>query len=146
MAERPSPADWMAPPLSKAELVEDSIAVAIARHASTPQSAKVDGSRLYSLPEVTVLLGAAAILLLALESEALASWARRMEVSPIQSAAAAALRSIQMAIEPIGLTRPRRGAGGLGDAGAAAPGAGGRAPPAPRLRPGGAAAAVRWGV
>ena len=58
----------MAPPLSKAELVEDSIAVAIGRYASTAQSAKVDRSRLYSLPEVTVLLGAAATLLLALES------------------------------------------------------------------------------
>src|SRR5216684_6381121 len=113
--ERSPPADWMAPPLSRAELVEDSIAVAIARYASTAQSAKVERSRLYSLPEVTVLLGAAAILLLALESEALASWARRMEVSPIQSAAAAALRSIQMAIEPIGLTRPRRVAIELGN-------------------------------
>ncbi len=113
--ERSPPADWMAPPLSRAELVEDSIAVAIARYASTAQSAKVERSRLYSLPEVTVLLGAAAILLLALESEALASWARRMEVSPIQSAAGAALRAIQMVIEPIGLTRPRRVAIKLGN-------------------------------
>jgi hypothetical protein len=38
-----------------------------------------------------------------------------MEVSPIQSAAAAALRAIQMVIKPIGLTRPRRVAIELGN-------------------------------
>jgi|GEM_PF-2369884 len=123
LSEGASPADWMAPPLSKAELVEDSIAEAIARHASTApaeaapekQSAPADRTRLYSLPEVTVLLGAAATLLLALESEALASWARRMEVGPVQSVAAAALRAIQTAMEPIGLTGPRRTAIELGN-------------------------------
>src|SRR5712692_5416437 len=121
--ERVSPADWMAPPLSKAELVEDSIGEAIARHASKAsageaaekQSAAVDRTRLYSLPEVTVLLGTAAMLLLALESEALASWARRMEVSPIQSVAVVALRAIEMVMEPMGLTRPRRVAIELGN-------------------------------
>src|SRR5258708_39186646 len=107
----------MAPPLSKVELIEHSISKAIPRQVSmgvagteviAEKQRACDKKRLYSLPEVTVLLGIAAIFLLALESEALASWVRRMEVSPIQSAGVAALQAIQAVMEPIGLTGPRR--------------------------------------
>ena len=109
-----APGAWMAPPLSQAELVEDSIPEAIARYARTA-AANLAGAhgpaethRLYSLPEVTVVVGAIAIFLLALESEGLLTWARRMEVGRIQSACVETLRGIQALVEPIGLTAPRR--------------------------------------
>src|SRR5215469_564007 len=78
------PGAWMAPPLSPAELLEDSIPEAVARYLRTAAANLTDGAhgpaelpRLYTLPEVTVVVGAIAIFLLALESEGLLTWARR---------------------------------------------------------------------
>jgi hypothetical protein len=114
-APSPGPASWLAPPVPRAELTEDSIEQAVLRHLSrgpalSPEerSPAADAVRLYSFPEVTVLLGAVAIALLALESEGLLAWASRWEVGPTQSAGVWLLSGLKTAAEPIGLTRPRR--------------------------------------
>ena len=116
------PGAWMAPPLSPAELLEDSIPEAVARYLRTAAANLTDGAhgpaelpRLYTLPEVTVVVGAIAIFLLALESEGLLTWARRMEVGRMQTACVETLRGIQALLEPIGLTAPRRLVIGAGD-------------------------------
>jgi len=105
----------MAPPLSKDELREDSIPEAIERYAwmAAPDSAADEiiasaPGRLYCLREVRVILGVFAAASLILESEGLLTWARRMEVGPTQSAWLAALEPIHAALEPWGVTRPRR--------------------------------------
>jgi len=121
-ADPAAPGAWMAPPLSQAELLEDSIPEAIARYARAAAANLADGAygpaqmpRLYTLPEVTVVVGAIAIFLLALESEGLLTWARRMEVGRMQTACVETLRGIQALLEPIGLTAPRRLAIDAGD-------------------------------
>jgi uncharacterized protein len=122
LADPAAPGAWMAPPLSQAELLADSIPDAIARYTRNAAAHRTDAARgpsattrLYTLPEVTVVLGAIAISLLALESEGLLTWARRMEVGRIQTACVATFRGIQALLDPIGLTAPRRLAIDAGD-------------------------------
>jgi hypothetical protein len=63
---------------------------------------------LYRLREAGVVLGAFAAAILILDSEGLLTWARRMEVGPVQTGWLAALGPIQAVLEPWGVTRPRR--------------------------------------
>lgn len=130
-AANDAPAAWMAPPLSKDELTEDSIHEAIERYTwmapPDPAAEEVIASspvRLYCLGEVRVILGVFAAASLMLESEGLLSWARRMEVGPTQSGWLAALEPIHAALEPWGVTRPRQMLVSTGDRLARALGAG----------------------
>ncbi|MBI5542860.1 MAG: DUF459 domain-containing protein [Deltaproteobacteria bacterium] len=64
--------------------------------------------RAYSLREVAVVLATFAAAMLALDSEGLLTWARRMEVGTAQSVLYAALGPLHRCLDAVGLTAPRR--------------------------------------
>ena len=68
------------------------------------------GARLYGVGEVGLLLALFAATTLALGSEGLMTWARRMEVGPVQDGWLAVLGPVYRAADAVGLTAPRRAA------------------------------------
>jgi hypothetical protein len=71
-------------------------------------AAPVASERLYSVREVAVLLAVFAATTLLLGSESLLTWARRMEVGPVQQRWVSAAGALYRACDAVGLTQPRR--------------------------------------
>ncbi len=72
-------------------------------------------ARLYTLPELAVLLTTIVVCLFLLESEGLLTWAQRLEVSAAQAAAVSVLRTANDLLKSLGFTRPREAAIRMGD-------------------------------
>ena len=80
--------------------------------------------RAYRVREVAVILATFALAMIALDSEGLVTWARRMEVGEVQGAWLGALSQVQRSLETVGLTLPRRALVDAADFAARALGAG----------------------
>ena len=72
-------------------------------------------ARLYTLPDLALLLGTVVVCLFLLESEGLLTWAQRMEVSAAQASAVSVLRTANELLKSLGFTRPREVTMQLGD-------------------------------
>lgn len=72
-------------------------------------------ARPYALRQVSLLLSVAVACLLSVESEGLLTWARRLQVGPLQTAAVFAASRVHGLFSTVGLTRPRAFAIALGE-------------------------------
>src|SRR5262249_62141995 len=87
------------------------------RHPEKPWMAppRAKEARLYTLPDLALLLGTVVVCLFLLESEGLLTWAQRMEVSAAQASAVSVLRTANELLKSLGFTRPREVTMQLGD-------------------------------
>jgi len=80
-----------------------------------PTPAGLPAPRMYRLREVSVVLVAFAVSIVALESEGLLAWAQRMEVGPVQSGWLAVLGPTHAAMDRLKLTWPGQRLAAVGD-------------------------------
>ena len=92
--------------------------------AGAPLSSSQTVVRAYRVREVATVLAAFAAAMLALDSEGLATWARRREAGVVQGALLTGLTRVEHALETVGLALPRRALVAASDAAARALGAG----------------------
>ncbi len=92
------------PQLSKSE--PEGIAAALEHYAASAPPPRQ--GRRFSVRDTAVVLGVACVVAVALDSEGLLAWARRLEVGPVQASFVRAIAPVHAALASVGADLPRR--------------------------------------